>query len=107
MDNDARKLISDLDIGEERARELMNEIFKIASKIWKKREGLLIVDNAKELLSLARNEREAYFIGVVATIIAHDIRAMSNPFFYFEHISVAEETVEILERMGVEDADNG
>ena len=88
------KLLSVLGLNEERARELMDKIFEIASEVWDAKKGSIIVDKAAELLSLAKNKEEAYFVGVVATMINDDIAVALNPFKAFAIVALTIEKLE-------------
>jgi len=88
------KLLDKLGMNEERAEELIKEVFKIASEVWDSKKGSIIVDKAAELLSLAKNKEEAYFVGVVATMINNDIAVALNPLSAF---TMVYHTIEMLE----------
>ncbi len=97
------KLLDKLGMNEERAEELITEVFKIASEVWDAKKGSIVVDKAAELLSLAKNKEEAYFIGVLATMINNDIAIALNPLSAFATVHLA---IEVLESVKEEVADD-
>ena len=102
MDN-VEKLHRILNIDENRANELLDGVFRIASEVWKAKEGLLIVDRAKDLLSLAKTKEEAYFVGMVAAMINVDMWMAVNP---IPMLAECTETISILEEYCKEEQDH-
>ncbi len=91
------KLLDKLGLNEERAKELMDKILEIASEIWRAKKGSLITDRVADLLLLAKNKEEAYFVGVMATTINYDMIIAQNPI-----LATAPYTIKILERISID-----
>jgi hypothetical protein len=94
------ELIDKLNLSEERARELLDAVFRVAGDWYRdlcRNKRMLMIDKAKELLSLAKNKEEAYLVGVVADIIQTDLKIAREPFSIFERMSLAMEMLELVE----------
>jgi len=103
----AYELIDRLDLPEERVRELLDDIFRVAAKWIRSNRELLAADRAKELLALAKSKEEAYLIGMVADMIQNDLKLLENPFAALERVEIAMKTLEVLKRFAEEGETDG
>jgi len=81
-----------LGLNEEKMRELLDEVFKVASKMVKE-EGGIVTDRLREFVTLAKTKEEGFLVGMIVTMIAYDLRIATDP---FSILTSAGETIAIL-----------
>ena len=89
------EFLSYLNINEERAKEILEKVFEIASDCWKNKTSL-IPDKVPEFYLIAKNKEEAFFVGAVVAFIATDIALANNP---SRLVKSSKLTIRILERV--------
>jgi len=103
----ALKLFERLGIPVDRAKTLLNDVFKVAAKWYREERDLLVLDRVDELLNLAKSKEEAYLVGIVALMIQTDVRIATDPTAVFGLAIFAPKTIETIEKIGDRDESRG